>query len=122
MGHAHGFSTHLQENAKNLSSGERQLLSFARALTFSPEILIMDEATSAVDPKTERDIQFALKKLLKGRTSIIIAHRLSTLRHVDNIIVLDQGEIVEEGPPDTLLNTDGYFATYYRAQMRGLNE
>jgi ATP-binding cassette subfamily B protein len=123
MAHSRGFSTNLAENGKNLSSGERQLLSFARALAFSPEILIMDEATSAVDPKTERDIQSALKKLLHGRTSLIIAHRLSTLRYVDNIIVLDRGEIVEEGPPDTLLNnSDGIFATYYRAQMRDADE
>jgi len=111
-----GFSTVLSEDGGNLSFGERQLLSFSRALTFDPEILIMDEATSSIDPYTEAEIQRSMEKLLKGRTSIIIAHRLSTIEEADNIIVLDRGELVEQGSHDELMALKGHYANLYWTQ------
>lgn len=111
-----GFNTVLSEDGGNLSFGERQLLSFSRALTFDPEILIMDEATSSIDPYTEAEIQRSMEKLLKGRTSIIIAHRLSTIEEADKIIVLDRGELVEQGSHDELLAMKGLYANLYWTQ------
>ena len=111
-----GFKTVLSEDGGNLSFGERQLLSFSRALTFEPEILIMDEATSSIDPYTEAEIQRSMEKLLKGRTSIIIAHRLSTIEEADKIIVLDRGELVEQGSHDELINLKGLYANLYWTQ------
>ena len=111
-----GFNTVLSEDGGNLSFGERQLLSFSRALTFDPEILIMDEATSSIDPYTEAEIQRSMEKLLKGRTSIIIAHRLSTIEEADKIIVLDRGELVEQGSHDELLALKGLYANLYWTQ------
>jgi ATP-binding cassette subfamily B protein len=111
-----GFNTILSEDGGNLSFGERQLLSFSRALTFDPEILIMDEATSSIDPYTEAEIQRSMEKLLKGRTSIIIAHRLSTIEEADNIIVLDRGELVEQGSHDELMALKGHYANLYWTQ------
>ncbi|MBF0300457.1 MAG: ABC transporter ATP-binding protein, partial [Oligoflexia bacterium] len=109
--------TELVEDGKNLSFGERQLLSFARALTFNPEILIMDEATSSIDPETEMKIQRSMNKLLKDRTAIIIAHRLSTVQNADKIIVLDKGELVEEGNHQELLAKNGLYFNLYTTQM-----
>jgi ATP-binding cassette, subfamily B, multidrug efflux pump len=111
-----GFKTVLSEDGGNLSFGERQLLSFSRALTFDPQILIMDEATSSIDPYTEAEIQRSMERLLKGRTSIIIAHRLSTIEEADNIIVLDRGELVEQGSHDELINLKGLYANLYWTQ------
>lgn len=111
-----GLDTVLSENGKNLSFGERQLLSFARALTFQPEILIIDEATSSVDPATEARLQDSLLTLLEGRTSIIIAHRLSTIVHADKIVVMDQGQLAEEGTHDELLLQNGIYARLYHLQ------
>ncbi|MBI3259304.1 MAG: ABC transporter ATP-binding protein [Ignavibacteriae bacterium] len=111
-----GLDTILSENGKNLSFGERQLLSFARALTFQPEILIIDEATSSVDPATEARLQDSLLTLLQGRTSIIIAHRLSTIVHADKIVVMDQGQLAEEGTHDELLLQNGIYARLYHLQ------
>ncbi len=111
-----GFKTILSEDGGNLSFGERQLLSFSRALTFDPEILIMDEATSSIDPYTEAEIQRSMEKLLKGRTSIIIAHRLSTIEEADKIIVLDRGELVEQGSHDELMALKGHYANLYWTQ------
>ncbi|MCK4979155.1 MAG: ABC transporter ATP-binding protein, partial [Candidatus Delongbacteria bacterium] len=111
-----GFDMELSEDGTNLSFGERQLLSFSRALTFDPEILIMDEATSSIDPYTEAEIQRSMSKLLKGRTSIIIAHRLSTIEHADKIIVLDHGELIEQGTHHQLMKIKGLYANLYWTQ------
>jgi len=117
-----GFETELKEEGANISFGERQLLSFSRALTFKPEILMMDEATSSIDPYTEEKIQKSMKKLLKGRTSIIIAHRLSTITHADNILVIDKGEIAEQGTHKELVEIEnGIYADLYRAQSESEN-
>ncbi|CAG0965175.1 putative ABC transporter ATP-binding protein [Myxococcaceae bacterium] len=105
-----GYDTLLGQRGRNLSIGQRQLLSFARALLADPKILILDEATANIDSFTERDIQQALKRLLKGRTSLVIAHRLATIRDADLIVVLDQGRIVEQGSHAELLAKGGLYA------------
>jgi ATP-binding cassette subfamily B protein len=98
-----------------LSQGQRQLLAIARAALANPRILILDEATSSVDTRTERLIQNALEKLLKGRTSFVVAHRLSTIRNADQVLVIDDGQIVERGTHASLLEAKG---TYYNLYMR----
>jgi ABC-type multidrug transport system fused ATPase/permease subunit len=110
----HGYDTPLHERGQNLSVGQRQLISFARAVLADPRILILDEATANVDTRTEVVIQRALKKLLKGRTSLVIAHRLSTVRGSDRVVVVDGGQIVEAGKHDELLARDGLYARLYR--------
>jgi len=112
-----GLDTMVLENGKNLSVGQRQLISFARAILANPKILIMDEATSSLDPITERKIQKAIRKLLENRTCIIIAHRLSTIKDVDKIFVMNNGEIVEEGTHDELLKKNGLYAKLYKIQL-----
>ena len=111
------YATEVSEKGSNFSRGERQLLSFARALAFNPEILVLDEATSSVDPETERTIQASLRKLQAGRTSLVIAHRLSTILDADRILVIRQGEIVERGTHDELIEKDGLYADLYRRQF-----
>jgi ATP-binding cassette subfamily B protein len=111
-----GYETNLVEQGINLSLGERQLLAFARALVLNPAILVLDEATSSVDPHTERLIQDGLKELLKGRTGIIIAHRLATIQMVDRIIVIHHGKIIEEGNHRELLRKRGFYYRLYRLQ------
>ena len=113
-----GYDTMISEGASNISLGQRQLISFARALLVNPKILILDEATSSVDPYTELIIQNALQKLLENRTAIIIAHRLSTVRSANKIVVLDQGRIVEEGNHKQLLYSGGLYSLLYRSQLR----
>lgn len=110
-----GYDTSVQEGGVTLSVGQRQLVSFARALLADPRILILDEATSSVDTQTEIIIQQALAYLLKGRTSFVIAHRLSTVINADRIIVIRAGEIVEQGTHQELLSLDGYYAELYRS-------
>ncbi len=111
------YETELSERGANLSRGERQLLSFARALVFDPEILILDEATSSVDPETERLIQQGLATLMSGRTSIVIAHRLSTILNVDRILVIREGEIIERGSHDELVAAGGYYSKLFKLQF-----
>ncbi len=102
-----GYDYKVMERGATLSMGQRQLISFVRALIFDPDILILDEATSSIDPETESVIQYAIEKLIAKRTSIIIAHRLSTIRHADNIMVLSQGEVQEFGAHESLLQVEG---------------
>jgi ABC-type multidrug transport system fused ATPase/permease subunit len=108
-----GYDTWLQERGQNLSMGQRQLISFARALLANPAILLLDEATANMDSYSEQVLQEALKRLLQGRTAIVIAHRLSTVRNADRIIVLDGGRIVEEGRHDDLMTRGGLYARLY---------
>lgn len=113
-----GYDTVLNEEASNISQGQRQLLTIARALLSDPEILILDEATSSVDTRTEALIQKAMKNLLKERTNFVIAHRLSTIVNSDMILVLDKGDIVEKGNHKELLARDGIYAELYNSQFK----
>jgi ABC-type multidrug transport system fused ATPase/permease subunit len=110
MALAQGYDTLLAERGVNLSVGQRQLLSFARAIVGNPRILVLDEATANIDTHTELLIQQALKRILEGRTSIVIAHRLSTIRNADTIVVLDRGRVVEMGSHEALLGRQGVYA------------
>jgi ATP-binding cassette subfamily B multidrug efflux pump len=114
-----GYEALVRERGSNLSGGQRQLLAFARALAHDPAILVLDEATSSVDPETEWLIQDALAKLLEGRTALVIAHRLSTIENADRILVLHKGELREEGTHRALLARDGIYARLYRMQYAG---
>ncbi|MFC1475074.1 ABC transporter ATP-binding protein [Candidatus Zixiibacteriota bacterium] len=116
-----GYDTKVSEKGSNFSRGERQLLSFARALAVDPDVLILDEATSSVDPETERTIQSSLKRLMEGRTSLIIAHRLSTILDVDQILVIRRGEIIERGSHLELIQQDGYYAKLFHLQFKNRN-
>ncbi len=111
-----GFNTVLTEDATNISQGQRQLLTIARAVIADPKVLILDEATSSVDTKTEQKIQTAMDALMEGRTSFVIAHRLSTIRNAHNILVMKKGAIVEQGTHDELLRADGFYALLYNSQ------
>ncbi len=115
-----GYETVLSERASNLSQGQRQLLSIARAILADPSILILDEATSSVDTRTEARIQKSLLRLMQGRTSFVIAHRLSTIRDADNVIVINDGEIVEHGTHQQLLEARGFFYRLYMSQFKGI--
>jgi ATP-binding cassette subfamily B protein len=115
----HGYATPLSERAGNLSQGQRQLLAIARAILADPRILVLDEATSSVDTRTEAQIQEALLRLMKGRTSFVIAHRLSTIREADEILVIRDGEIVERGTHDALLAQRAFYHELYLSQFRG---
>jgi len=113
-----GYEYIIQEGSSNISIGQRQLISFARTLLMNPRLLILDEATSSIDPYTELVIQTALKNLLENRLAIIIAHRLSTIRLCDGIIVIDHGEIVEKGTHSELMKKGGLYSSFYRMQFR----
>lgn len=117
-----GYDTMVNERGTRLSLGQRQLLSFARALLANPRILILDEATSNIDTQTEIIVQKGIEKLLSNRTSFVIAHRLSTIRDCDKIIVIDNGEITETGTHEELLNLKGYYYELYKAQYSFLNK
>jgi ATP-binding cassette subfamily B protein len=114
-----GYGHVLGERGRNLSVGERQLLSFARALARDPRILVLDEATSSVDAETEGQIQRAIEELMAGRTSIVVAHRLSTILHADEILVMHHGEIRERGSHRGLLAQHGLYERLYQLQLRG---
>ncbi len=111
-----GFDTELTEDGANISQGQKQLLTIARALVANPRVLILDEATSSVDTKTEQKIQVAMDKLMEGRTTFVIAHRLSTIKNADNILVMKKGRIVEQGTHESLLKADGFYALLYNSQ------
>ncbi|MFZ6031372.1 MAG: ABC transporter ATP-binding protein [Chloroflexota bacterium] len=114
-----GYDTPLSERGSNLSQGQRQLLAIARAILADPGILILDEATSSVDTRTEQHIQQAMLRLMQGRTSFVIAHRLSTIRQADQILVIDHGEIVERGRHKDLLAAKGFYWALYTSQFKG---
>ena len=117
-----GYETIINEESSNISQGQKQLLTIARAFLKDPKILILDEATSSVDTRTEVLIQKGMEKLMEGRTSFVIAHRLSTIRDADTIIVMKDGDIVELGNHDSLLAKDGFYASLYRSQFEGSDE
>jgi ATP-binding cassette subfamily B multidrug efflux pump len=112
-----GYDTVLNEDASNISQGQRQLITIARAFLANPDVLILDEATSSVDTRTEILIQRAMNRLLENRTSFVVAHRLSTIRDADNIIVMNQGSIVETGTHDELMEQNGFYADLYNSQF-----
>lgn len=114
-----GYNTELAESGSNLSQGQRQLLAIARAVLADPKILILDEATSSVDTRTEMHIQEAMIELMKGRTSLIIAHRLSTIKDADMIIVVADGKVAESGSHDELLAKKGFYYDLYKTQYAG---
>ena len=113
-----GYDTILSEDASNLSQGQKQLLTIARAILANPSILILDEATSSVDTRTEMHIQEAMLNLMKGRTSFVIAHRLSTIRDASQIVVINDGQIIEKGSHDELLKQKGFYYNLYMTQFR----
>ena len=113
----HGYDTVIDDDASNLSQGEKQLLTIARAFLADPQILILDEATSSVDTRTEVLVQQAMSLLMKGRTAFVIAHRLSTIRNADEILVMDQGKIVEQGSHDELMARKGFYYDLYKSQF-----
>jgi ATP-binding cassette subfamily B protein len=114
-----GWDTVVGERGARLSGGQRQRLAIARALVRDPRILLLDEATSALDPESEELVKEALTRLMKGRTTLVVAHRLSTIREADRIIVLEQGRIVEQGGHDLLLETGGRYAHLHATQVGG---
>ena len=107
----------LEENGENISQGQRQLLTIARAILANPSVLILDEATSSVDTRTEVHIQKAMNALMNGRTSFVIAHRLSTIRDADVILVMNNGTIVEQGTHEQLLAQNGFYRELYASQF-----
>jgi len=115
-----GYRTVLTERGSNLSQGQRQLLAIARAMVADPKILVLDEATSSVDTRTEKRIQKALSRLMEGRTSFIIAHRLSTIRNADQVLVVREGRVVERGTHESLLRMRGFYYQLYVSQFRGI--
>lgn len=117
-----GYDTIINEESSNISQGQKQLLTIARAFLKNPKILILDEATSSVDTRTEVLIQRGMEKLMEGRTSFVIAHRLSTIRDADTIIVMKDGDIVELGNHDSLIEKNGFYASLYQSQFEGITE
>lgn len=116
-----GYNSELNEETSNISAGQKQLLTIARVILADPKILILDEATSSIDTRTEIQIQAAMDNLMKGRTSFIIAHRLSTIKNADLILVMDQGDIVEQGKHDELLEKGGFYANLYNSQFEEMD-
>ena len=114
-----GYDMELNEEASNVSQGQKQLLTIARAILADNRIMILDEATSSVDTRTEQHIQDAMANLMKGRTSFVIAHRLSTIRDADVILVMKDGDIIEQGNHKQLLAQNGFYAQLYNSQFEG---
>ena len=112
-----GYDTYTGEGGNKLSTGQKQLISFARAVIANPRILVLDEATSSIDTENEKTILEAMQTVLKGRTSLVVAHRLSTIVNADKIVVLRNGVVVEEGTHRELLNAKGYYFELYRNQF-----
>lgn len=112
-----GYDTILNEDASNISQGQKQLITIARAFLADPQVLILDEATSSVDTRTESLIQKAMNRLLENRTSFVVAHRLSTIQGADNIVVMDQGSIIETGNHEQLMAKNGFYADLYNSQF-----
>ena len=117
-----GYDAKINEESTNISAGQKQLLTIARVILANPKILILDEATSSIDTRTEQQIQSAMDNLMKGRTSFIIAHRLSTIKNADLILVMDHGDIVEQGNHEELLAKDGFYAKLYNSQFEECND
>ncbi len=117
-----GYQMELNEDASNVSQGQKQLLTIARAILADNRILILDEATSSVDTRTEQRIQTAMDNLMRGRTSFVIAHRLSTIRDADLILVMRDGDIVEQGTHDQLIEKGGFYADLYNSQFEDVVE
>jgi ATP-binding cassette subfamily B protein len=112
-----GYDTELNDDSSNISQGQRQLLTIARAFVADPPVLILDEATSSVDTRTEALIQQAMARLMEGRTSFVIAHRLSTIREADLILVMNEGAIIEQGTHTELMDAGGFYADLYNSQF-----
>ena len=112
-----GYQMELNEDATNISQGQKQLLTIARAILADNRLLILDEATSSVDTRTEERIQKAMDNLMRGRTSFVIAHRLSTIKDADLILVLKDGDVIEQGNHETLLKQNGFYANLYNSQF-----
>ena len=112
-----GYDTVITEDGGNLSQGQKQLLCIARVMLKLPPMLILDEATSSIDTRTEIEIQKAFQKMMQGRTSFIVAHRLSTIREADVILVMKDGNIIEQGDHKTLLARNGFYAELYQSQF-----
>jgi len=112
-----GYETDVSENGANLSQGQKQLIAIARAILSNPAILVLDEATSSVDTRTEAHIQEGMLKLMEGRTSFVIAHRLSTIKNADAILVMDDGRIVERGTHRELMDARGFYHNLYHSQF-----
>ena len=119
---SNGYNAVLNEESSNVSAGQKQLLTIARVILTDPKILILDEATSSIDTRTEQQIQYAMDNLMKGRTSFIIAHRLSTIKNADLILLMNHGDIVEQGTHDERLKKDGFYAGLYNSQFEEVEE
>ncbi len=117
-----GYNSILNEESSNVSAGQKQLLTIARVILANPKILILDEATSSIDTRTEIQIQKAMDNLMNGRTSFIIAHRLSTIKNADLILVMNHGDIIEQGTHEELLGKNGFYADLYNSQFEDCND